>query len=119
MNNQQALESNYDEIIGVLQDNKEKDKSEVKKILMSQIKVNGKYISDKTAGRYYDNFTAADYPHLELSDNKKDVNTSLTRSLKTVINEINLLPIECDEDIKKVLELLKEVATTNNLIKTY
>ena len=86
---------------------------------MGQIKVNGKYISDKTAGRYYDNFTAADYPHLELSDNKKDVNTSLTRSLKSVIKEINLLPIECDEDIKTILELLKEVATTNNLIKTY
>tara|TARA_R100000152_G_C6736065_1_gene160256 strand:- start:394 stop:759 length:366 start_codon:yes stop_codon:yes gene_type:complete len=121
MNNKQALESNYDEIIGVLQDNQDKSKSEVKKILMSQIKVNGQYISEKTAGRYYDRFATTDnaYLGLELNENKKEVNTMLTRSLISVINDINLLPIECDEDIKKQVELFKEVAIVNNTIKTY
>ena len=119
MNHSQNLESNADEIQSVLIENASKTKKEVKKILMGQIKVNGEYISDKTAGRYYDRFTVADHPILELNDNKKEVNTMLTRSLISVINDINLLPIECDEDIRKQVELLKEVATTNNLIKTY
>ena len=119
MNHSQNLESNADEIQSVLIENASKTKKEVKKILMGQIKVNGEYISDKTAGRYYDRFTAADYPILELNDNKKEVNTMLTRSLISVINDINLLPIECDEDIRNQVELLKEVAATNNLIKTY
>ena len=43
----------------------------------------------------------------------------LSRSLISVINDINLLPIECDEDIEKQIELFKKVAETNNLIKTY
>ena len=114
MNHSQRLESNADEIQSVLIENSSKTKKEVKKILMDQFNV-----SDKTAGRYYDRFTAADYPILELNDNKKEVNTMLTRSLISVINDINLLPIECDEDIRKQVELLKEVAATNNLIKTY
>ena len=114
MNHSQKLESNADEIQSVLIENASKTKKEVKKILMDQFDV-----SDKTAGRYYDRFTAADYPILELNDNKKEVNTMLTRSLISVINDINLLPIECDEDIRKQVELLKEVAATNNLIKTY
>tara|TARA_R100000655_G_scaffold41643_1_gene77571 strand:+ start:224 stop:568 length:345 start_codon:yes stop_codon:yes gene_type:complete len=114
MNHSQKLESNADEIQSVLIENSSKTKKEVKKILMDQFNV-----SDKTAGRYYDRFTAADYPILELNDNKKEVNTMLTRSLISVINDINLLPIECDEDIRKQVELLKEVAATNNLIKTY
>tara|TARA_R100000234_G_scaffold103683_1_gene73237 strand:- start:374 stop:733 length:360 start_codon:yes stop_codon:yes gene_type:complete len=119
MNHSQQLENNYDEVMGVLNDNQDKPKSEVKRILMNQIKINGKYISEKTAGRYYDRFNVAEYPSLELNDNKKEVNTMLTRSLKSVINDINLLPIECDEDIKKQVELFKEVATTNNLIKNH
>ena len=114
MNHSQKLESNADEIQSVLIENTSKTKKEVKKILMDQFNV-----SDKTAGRYYDRFTAADHPILELNDNKKEVNTMLTRSLISVINDINLLPIECDEDIRKQVELLKEVAATNNLIKTY
>ena len=59
------------------------------------------------------------YLGLELNENKKEVNTMLTRSLISVINDINLLPIECDEDIKKQVELFKEVAIVNNTIKTY
>ena len=114
MNHSQKLESNADEIQSVLIENTSKTKKEVKKILMDQFEV-----SDKTAGRYYDRFTIADHPILELNDNKKEVNTMLTRSLISVINDINLLPIECDEDIRKQVELLKEVAATNNLIKTY
>jgi len=114
MNHSQKLESNADEIQSVLIENTSKTKKEVKKILMDQFEV-----SEKTAGRYYDRFTIADHPILELNDNKKEVNTMLTRSLISVINDINLLPIECDEDIRKQVELLKEVAATNNLIKTY
>ena len=76
-------------------------------------------VSDKTAGRYYDRFTIADHPILELNDNKKEVNTMLTRGLISVINDINLLPIECDEDIEKQIELFRKVAETNNLVKTY
>lgn len=114
MNHSQKLESNADEIQSVLIENASKTKNEVKKILMDQFEV-----SEKTAGRYYERFTVADYPILELNDNKKEVNTKLTRSLISVINDINLLPIECDEDIRKQVELLKEVAATNNLIKTY
>ena len=114
MNHSQKLEQNSDEIQSVLIENSSKTKKEVKKILMDQFEV-----SDKTAGRYYDRFTIADHPILELNDNKKEVNTMLTRSLISVINDINLLPIECDEDIRKQVELLKEVAATNNLIKTY
>ena len=114
MNHSQKLESNADEIQSVLIENTSKTKKEVKKILMDLFEV-----SEKTAGRYYDRFTAADYPILELNDNKKEVNTMLTRSLISVINDINLLPIECDEDIEKQIELFKKVAETNNLIKTY
>ena len=114
MNHSQKLESNADEIQGVLIENTNKTKKEVKKILMDQFDV-----SDKTAGRYYDRFTSDDYPTLELTDNKKEVNTMLTRSLISVIKDINLLPIECDEDIKKQVELFKEVAIVNNTIKSY
>ena len=114
MNHSQKLERNSDEIQSVLIENTSKTKKEVKKILMDQFDV-----SDKTAGRYYDRFTIADHPILELNDNKKEVNTMLTRGLISVINDINLLPIECDEDIKKQVELFKEVAIVNNTIKTY
>ena len=121
MNHSQNLESNADEIQSVLIENASKTKKEVKKILMGQIKVNGEYISDKTAGRYYERFATTDnaYLGLELNENKKEVNTMLSRSLISVINDINLLPIECDEDIEKQIELFKKVAETNNLIKTY
>ena len=114
MNHSQKLEQNSDEIQSVLIENSSKTKKEVKKILMDQFEV-----SDKTAGRYYDRFTIADHPILELNDNKKEVNTMLTRGLISVINDINLLPIECDEDIEKQIELFKKVAETNNLVKTY
>ena len=114
MNHSQKLERNSDEIQSVLIENTSKTKKEVKKILMDQFDV-----SDKTAGRYYDRFTIADHPILELNDNKKEVNTMLTRGLISVINDINLLPIECDEDIEKQIELFKKVAETNNLVKTY
>ena len=114
MNHSQKLERNSDEIQSVLIENTSKTKKEVKKILMDQFDV-----SDKTAGRYYDRFVSHNHPILELSDNKKEVNTMLTRSLISVINDINLLPIECDEDIEKQVELLKKVAETNNLVKTY
>ena len=114
MNHSQKLESNADEIQSVLIENTSKTKKEIKKILMDQFNV-----SDKTAGRYYDRFVSHDHPILELNDNKKEVNTMLTRSLISVIKDINLLPIECDEDIKKQVELFKEVAIVNNTIKTY
>tara|TARA_R100000458_G_C8209451_1_gene197415 strand:- start:552 stop:902 length:351 start_codon:yes stop_codon:yes gene_type:complete len=116
MNHSQRLEQNSDEIQSVLIENTSKTKKEVKKILMDQFD-----ISDKTAGRYYERFATTDnaYLGLELNENKKEVNTMLTRGLISVINDINLLPIECDEDIRKQVELLKEVAATNNLIKTY
>tara|TARA_R100001463_G_scaffold95155_2_gene149771 strand:- start:600 stop:950 length:351 start_codon:yes stop_codon:yes gene_type:complete len=116
MNHSQKLESNADEIQSVLIENTSKTKKQVKKILMDQFNV-----SEKTAGRYYDRFATTDnaYLGLELNENKKEVNTILTRSLISVLNDINLLPIECDEDIKKQVELFKEVAIVNNTIKSY
>ena len=116
MNHSQRLEQNSDEIQAVLIENSSKRKNEVKKILMDQFEV-----SEKTAGRYYERFATTDnaYLGLELNENKKEVNTMLSRSLISVINDINLLPIECDEDIEKQIELFKKVAETNNLIKTY
>jgi gas vesicle protein len=52
-NHAQTLQSNSDEIKSLLDENKDKTKQEVKLLLMKTFKC-----SDKTAGRYYDRFTA-------------------------------------------------------------
>ena len=57
MNHSQALQSNSEEIKALLDENKDKTKQEVKLLLMKTFKC-----SDKTAGRYYDRFTVAEYP---------------------------------------------------------
>jgi len=114
MNHSQALQSNSEEIKALLNENKDKKKSEVKLLLMKTFKC-----SDKTAGRYYDRFTVADYPILELSDNKKELNTKITRALIGIVDDINTLSSENTEEIKEQLELLDIAAKVTNNIKTY
>tara|TARA_Y100001951_G_scaffold1555_1_gene1064 strand:- start:311 stop:655 length:345 start_codon:yes stop_codon:yes gene_type:complete len=114
MNHSQALQSNSEEIKALLHENKDKTKREVKLLLMRTFKC-----SDKTAGRYYDRFMIAEYPILELSDNKKEVNTKLTRALLGIVDDINTLSSENTSEIKEQLELLAIAAKVNNDIKTY
>jgi|GEM_PF-2753861 len=114
MNHSQALQSNSEEIKALLEENKDKKKSEVKLLLMKTFKC-----SDKTAGRYYDRFTAAEYPILELSDNKKELNTKITRALIGIVDDVNTLSCETTEEIKEQLELLDIAAKVTNNIKTY
>ena len=113
-NHAQTLQSNSDEIKSLLDENKDKTKQEVKLLLMKTFKV-----SDKTAGRYYDRFTAAEYPILELSDNKKELNTKITRALIGIVDDVNTLDCETTEEIKEQLELLDIAAKVTNNIKTY
>ena len=114
MNHSQALQSNSEEIKALLNENKDKKKSQVKLLLMDSFGV-----SDKTAGRYYDRFTAAEYPILELSDNKKELNTKITRALIGIVDDVNTLSSETTEEIKEQLELLDIAAKVTNNIKTY
>ena len=114
MNHSQALQSNSEEIKALLDENKDKKKSQVKLLLMETFEV-----SDKTAGRYYDRFTAAEYPILELSDNKKELNTKITRALIGIVDDVNTLSSETTEEIKEQLELLDIAAKVTNNIKTY
>ena len=114
MNHSQALQSNSEEIKALLDENKDKTKQEVKLLLMKTFKV-----SDKTAGRYYDRFMVADYPVLELSDNKKELNTKITRTLIGIVDDVKTLSSETTEEIKEQLELLAIAAKINNDIKTY
>ena len=114
MNHSQTLQSNSDEIKSLLEENKNKKKSEVKLLLMKTFEV-----SDKTAGRYYDRFTVPEYPILELSDNKKELNTKITRALIGIVDDVNTLGCETTEEIKEQLELLDIAAKVTNNIKTY
>ena len=114
MNHSQKLQSNSEEIKALLDENKDKSKADVKLLLMKTFKC-----SDKTAGRYYDRFTVADYPVLELSDNKKELNTKITRALIGIVDDVNTLSCETTEEIKEQLELLDIAAKVTNNIKTY
>ena len=113
-NHAQTLQSNSEEIKALLDENKDKTKQEVKLLLMKTFKC-----SDKTAGRYYDRFTVAEYPILELSDNKKELNTKITRALIGIVDDVNTLSCETTEEIKEQLELLAIAAKVNNDIKIY
>ena len=114
MNHSQALQSNSEEIKALLDENKDKSKADVKLLLMRTFRV-----SDKTAGRYYDRFMVAEYPILELSDNKKELNTKITRALIGIVDDVNTLSSETTEEIKEQLELLELAAKVTNNIKTY
>ena len=114
MNHSQTLQSNSEEIKALLEENKDKTKQEVKLLLMKTFKC-----SDKTAGRYYDRFMVADYPILELNDNKKELNTKITRALIGIVDDVNTLSCETTEEIKEQLELLDIAAKVTNNIKTY
>ena len=63
----QNLENNADEIKGIIEDLKGKDKQEIEAQLAYQMKV-----SLKTAQRYYKRFKPIEHPHLELGEYKKD-----------------------------------------------
>ena len=114
MNHSQTLQSNSEEIKALLEENKDKTKQEVKLLLMKTFKC-----SDKTAGRYYDRFTVAEYPILELNDNKKELNTKITRALIGIVDDVNTLSCETTEEIKEQLELLDIAAKVTNNIKSY
>ena len=114
MNHSQALQSNSEEIKALLDENKDKSKADVKLLLMRTFRV-----SDKTAGRYYDRFMVAEYPILELSDNKKELNTKITRALIGIVDDVNTLSSETTEEIKEQLELLELAAKVTNNIKAY
>ena len=113
-NHAQKLQSNSEEIKALLDENKDKSKADVKLLLMQAFKC-----SEKTAGRYYDRFTVAEYPILELSDNKKELNTKITRALIGIVDDVNTLSSETTEEIKEQLELLDIAAKVTNNIKTY
>ena len=114
MNHSQTLQSNSEEIKALLDENKDKTKQEVKLLLMKTFKV-----SDKTAGRYYDRFMVPLYPVLELNDNKKELNTKITRALIGIVDDVNTLDCETTEEIKEQLELLDIAAKVTNNIKTH
>jgi adenosine/AMP kinase len=61
----------------------------------------------------------AEYPILELSDNKKELNTKITRALIGIVDDVNTLSCETTEEIKEQLELLDIAAKVTNNIKTY
>jgi len=113
-NHSQKLQANSDGIKALLDENKDKKKSQVKLLLMETFEV-----SDKTAGRYYDRFMVPEYPILELSDNKKELNTKITRALIGIVDDVNTLSCETTEEIKEQLELLDIAAKVTNNIKTY
>ena len=55
----------------------------------------------------------------EISENKKEINTSLTRALMGIVDDVKTLSSETTEEIKEQLELLAIASKVNNDIKTY
>ena len=60
-----------------------------------------------------------EYPILELNDNKKELNTKITRALIGIVDDVNTLDCETTEEIKEQLELLDIAAKVTNNIKSY
>ena len=109
MNHSQKLESNVDEIKGIIEDLKGKDKQEIEAQLANQMKV-----SLKTAQRYYKRFKPIEYASFELGENKKEGACRITRA---VSGEVEI--IENLVDSEKKLELLDKCASILSKIKTY
>ena len=109
MNHQQKLESNAEEIKGIIEDLKGKDKQEIEAQLADQMGV-----SLKTAQRYYKRFKPIEHPHFELGEYKKDSACKILRGVNDAVEEIEMM-----EDTKEKLELFDKAAKIISKVKTY
>ncbi len=109
MNHSQRLESNADEIKGIIEDLKGKDKQEIEQKIMDQMEV-----SLKTAQRYYKRFKPIEYATFEIGEYKKDSACKILRGVNDVVEDIELI-----KDPKEKLELFDKCATIITKVKTY
>ena len=106
----QKLKSIKDEIISLIEDQKGSTPLEIKESIKNTFDV-----SYRTADRYYKTFKEPDhFKCSEASDNKKELSTQLSRSLKNDLEDI-----EAIEDIEKRLEHKKLFSKILNDISTY
>tara|TARA_R100000234_G_scaffold68197_1_gene41728 strand:+ start:1302 stop:1634 length:333 start_codon:yes stop_codon:yes gene_type:complete len=110
MNHSQKLNSIKDEIKALIKDKKGSSPLEIKESIKNTFDV-----SYRTADRYYKTFKEPDhYSCLEVSENKKELSSMLSRSLKNDLEDI-----EGIEDIEKRLEYKKLFSKILNDISTY
>ena len=110
MNHSQKLNTIKDEIKGLIKDHKELTPLEIKEKLKKTFNV-----SYRTADRYYKTFKEPDhFSCLEVSENKKELSSMLSRSLKNDLEDI-----ESIDDIGKRLEHKKLFSKILNDISTY
>ena len=110
MNHSQKLNSIKDEIRALIEDQKESTPLEIKESIKETFGV-----SYRTADRYYKTFKETDHFQCsEASDNKKELSTQLSRSLKNDLEDI-----EAIDDIEKRLEHKKLFSKILNDISTY
>ena len=110
MNHSQKLNSIKDEIRALIEDKKGSSPLEIKESIKDTFGV-----SYRTADRYYKTFKKPEYGHnLEVSENKKELSSMLSRSLKNDLEDI-----EAIDDIEKRLEHKKLFSKILNDISTY
>ena len=110
MNHSQKLNSIKDEIRALIEDQKESTPLEIKESIKDTFGV-----SYRTADRYYKTCKEPEYGHnLEVSENKKELSSMLSRSLKNDLEDI-----EAIDDIEKRLEHKKLFSKILNDISTY
>jgi len=110
MNHSQKLESNADEIKGIIEDMKDKSKKEIENKIAEQMEV-----SQRTAERHYKRFKPIEHPTFELGEYKKESACKVLRSVNNAIDDVE----ENIEDIKEKLDLLHKAAITISTIKTF
>ena len=109
-NHSQKLKSIKEEIIALIADQKDSTPLEIKESIKETFSV-----SYRTADRYYKTFKEPDhFKCSEVSDNKKELSTQLSRSLQNDLEDI-----ESIEDIQKRLEHKKLFSKILNDISTY
>ena len=109
-NHAQKLNSIKDEIRALIEDQKGSSPLEIKESIKETFGV-----SYRTADRYYKTFKEPDhYSCLEVSENKKELSSMLSRSLKNDLEDI-----EAIDDIEKRLEHKKLFSKILNDISTY
>jgi hypothetical protein len=110
MNHSQKLNSIKDEIKSLIEDKKGSSPLEIKESIKDTFDV-----SYRTADRYYKTFKEPDhFSCLEVSENKKELSSMLSRSLKNDLEDI-----EAIDDIEKRLEHKKLFSKILNDIITY
>jgi len=106
----QKLNSIKDEIRALIEDQKGSSPLEIKESIKETFGV-----SYRTADRYYKTFKEPEYAScLEVSENKKELSSMLSRSLKNDLEDI-----EAIDDIEKRLEHKKLFSKILNDISTY